>query len=216
MTAELARTLLLIGLATCGAVVILLSFMPWVEFTPEPFTIAGSSDGASFSLNGTEVSRIQGAVTIQEALDQTAEACSCKRSLGDGYLVAILGGVTIAAAGLALFVRGAARSVVLVAMLASVGAFSIAGYNAIAIWEGVGRADLSDQFTNLDGDVMPALYALTALAALGAVLGGAVLATLARPAPEAPPEETDDIETDDDDDMDEDAVQLEEPNETWA
>lgn len=212
MTAELARTLLLIGLATCGAVVILLSFMPWVEFTPEENAdIPELREDPIFSLDGTELSRIRGPVTFDETADQDAPACSCRSDFGDGYLVAILGGVTIAAAGLALFVRGAARSVVLVAMLASVGAFSIAGYNAIAIWEGVGRADLSDQFTNLDGDVMPALYALTALAALGAVLGGAVLATLARPAPE----ETDDIETDDDD-MDEDAVQLEEPNETWA
>lgn len=204
MTAELTRTLLLIGLATCAAFVALLSFFPWVDFTPDP---TGNSPGPAsrpFSLNGTELSRIRGAVTIEQASDQMSEACSCKNEIGDGYLVAIVGAVTFAGACAALYFRAGARTLVLVAMTAALAAFAIGGYNAIAIWEGVGRSHDTAAFSNLDGSVRLELYALTALAAAAAVLGGAALATTTRTMP-----------TDDDQDWDDGTPELEEVS-GWA
>lgn len=186
MTAELARTLLLIGLSTCAAFVVVLSFFPWVDFAPEvnPTLIPAPAAETIFSLDGTELSRIRGAMTIEETADQESDACSCRNDFGDGYIVAVLGIVAFAGAAGSLYLRSGARSLVLVATGAAVAAFAIAGYNGIAVWEGVGRSIQAEQLMNLDGSVRAELYALTALAGLAAVLGGAVLATTVRPAPE--------------------------------
>jgi hypothetical protein len=185
LTAELARTLLLIGLATCAAFVVMLSFFPWVDFAPEvnPTVSPPQTAETIFSLNGTELSRIRGAMTIDETADQESDACSCRSDLGDGYIVAILGLVAFVGACAALYIRSGARSLVLVATLAIIGAFTIAGYNAIAVWEGVGRSFDTEHLMNLDGSVRTELYVLTAIAGLAAILGGAVLATTMRTVP---------------------------------
>lgn len=184
MTAELTRTLLLIGLATCAAFVAILAFFPWVDFTPDPLSDPLAPAGRPFSLTGTELSRIRGAVTIEEASNQMGEACSCKNEFGDGYLVAIVGAIAFAGASAALYFRAGARTLVLVSMVAALGAFAVGGYNAIAIWEGVGRSHREAAISNLDGTVRLELYALTAVAAVAAILGGAVLATTIGPAPD--------------------------------
>jgi hypothetical protein len=185
LTAELARTLLLIGLATCAAFVVMLSFFPWVDFAPEvnPTVSPPQTAETIFSLNGTELSRIRGAMTIDETADQESDACSCRSDLGDGYIVAILGLVAFVGACAALYIRSGARSLVFVATLAIIGAFTIAGYNAIAVWEGVGRSFDTEHLMNLDGSVRTELYVLTAIAGLAAILGGAVLATTMRTVP---------------------------------
>jgi hypothetical protein len=185
LTAELARTLLLIGLATCAAFVVMLSFFPWVDFAPEvnPTVSPPQTAETIFSLNGTELSRIRGAMTIDETAEQESDACSCRSDLGDGYIVAILGLVAFVGACAALYIRSGARSLVLVATLAIIGAFTIAGYNAIAVWEGVGRSFDTEHLMNLDGSVRTELYVLTAIAGLAAILGGAVLATTMRTVP---------------------------------
>lgn len=201
MNAELARTVLLIGLVTCGALVLVLSFMPWVEFTH----VFGGDPW--FSLKGTELSRMRGAVTLDEALDQASDACTCRNDFGDGYVVAMLGGITFGTGAVALLVRGATRPLVAVGILASIGAFAISGYNAIAIWEGIGRTGEFLSFQELDGEVRPELYSATAAAGLAAILGGAVFATMARRAPEEPLDEDEEID---------DGMQLEEVNEAWA
>lgn len=204
MTAELTRTLLLIGLVTCAAFVGVLAFFPWVDFTPEPLgnTLAPFSE--PFSLNGTELSRVQGAVTLDQAADQVGEACSCKRSFGDGYVVAVLAAITFALGCAALYFRSSARALVFGAMIVAVVTFVLAGYNAIAIWEGVGRSHEEAFLVNLDGEIRAELYALTALAGVAAVLGGAALATTTRPVPE-----------DEDFEWDDDKPDLEEVN-GWA
>jgi len=206
LNAELVRTLLLIGLATCASFVVVLSFFPWVDFAPEvnPTVSPPQTTETIFSLDGTELSRIRGATTIDETANQESDACSCRSDLGDGYIVALLGSVAFVGASAALYIRSGARSLVLVATLAVVGAFTIAGYNAIALWEGVGRSLQTERLMNLDGSVRTELYALTAIAGLAAVLGGAVLATTMRTAPE-----------EDDSDWDENSRELEEQG-GWA
>jgi hypothetical protein len=206
LTAELARTLLLIGLATCAAFVVMLSFFPWVDFAPEPDPNIQPVQGEEtiFSLNGTQLSRIRGAMTIDETAEQESNACSCRSDLGDGYIVAIFGVVAFVGACLALYIRSGARSLVLAATLAVIGAFTIAGYNAIAVWEGVGRSFDTDHLMNLDGSVRTELYVLTATAGLAAILGGAVLATTTRAVP-----------VDDESDWDDETSELEEQG-GWA
>jgi hypothetical protein len=184
VTGEVARTLLLIGTLACAVLVIALSFLSWVDFRPEAnASIPELKREAIFSLRGTELSRIRGPQSISETNAQVFDACSCRSDFGDGYLTAILGGVAAAAAVGAFLLRHAKRSLIIVAMLAALTAFTIAGYNAIAIWEGVGRSDQGERLMNLDGSVRAELYALTAIAGLAAVLGGAALATTVQPEP---------------------------------
>ena len=169
---------------------IVLSFMSWVEFTEDdPFVAGTPLAGLSFSVDGPELSRIQGATDHSGAREQGDNASTCRTGFGDGYLTAILGLVVLAAASGAVLVRSRRATFVIVVVLASLAAVVIGGYNATGIWEGVGAASGDGAFLNLDGDVTFELFTLTALAALGAVLGAVVLMTAARDALEQAVEE---------------------------
>jgi hypothetical protein len=161
--------------ALAGLLMIALSFANWVDFEPETDT---QEDGPnfSFSLDGTDLSRVRGPDYEQPAdiLGQTEYPCSCRVGFGDGYLLMGLGGVIAAAAVVGAAVRLAMRPAAGSIVIASLLAFAIAGYNATGLWEGVGARTLEDTFVNLDGDVRLELVVLTAIAALPAVLASAV------------------------------------------
>ncbi len=181
MAENRSQTFLLIAIVICGGFMIVLSFMNWVEFDEDdPFHADTPLAGLSFVLDGNDVSRLQGAIELRDARGQGENACTCRADFGDGYLTAILGAIAMATASGAVLIRSRAGTFVVVAILASFATVAIAGYNATGIWEGVGAASGDGAFLNLDGDVTFELFALTALAALSAVLGAVVLMVVAR------------------------------------
>jgi hypothetical protein len=106
------------------------------------------------------------------------------------YLVAGFSGGVVAASLAGLVLRAGARLFAALAVVASLLAFAIAGYNATGYWEGVGARTLEDTFVNLDGDVRLELIALTIVAAVPAILGAIVWSIL----PRAEPDDLDDEE----------------------
>jgi hypothetical protein len=174
---NLSKTFLLIAIAMCGAIIVVLSFMNWVDFAADdPFVLGTPLEDLSFTLDGTDVSRIQGAIELPEARLQGENACTCRAGFGDGYITAIFGAIVVALASVAILLQSRIRVLTVAAILASLVAFGIAGYNATGVWEGVGGTSGEGAFLNLDGDVRIELFTLTALAALAAVLGAAVIA----------------------------------------
>jgi len=174
---NLSKTFLLIAIATCGAFIIILSFMNWVDFdADDPFARGTPLENLSFTLDGGDVSRIQGGIEISEASEQGENACTCRAGFGDGYITAIFGAIVVVLASAAILIRSRVRVLTIGAILASLVVFGVAGYNATGIWEGVGSTSGDGVFLNLDGDVRIELFTLTTLAALSAVLGAAVVA----------------------------------------
>lgn len=210
MASQRLRSTILIAIAACALVIVAFSFLHWVDFGRADADLFEGGLPPSFSLDGTEISRIQGANSIESATDATVNGCTCRAGFGDGYYVAILGTIVLVMAAAALLTAIDLRLLMAVAIIASLAAFTIAGYNAIADWQGVGRATQMQPLQNLDGEVRAELYLLVAAAGLAAVLGGAVLATAARPAPEYEPDE------DETDETNEQSQTPEEVNEAWA
>lgn len=174
-----ARQMLLLGIAACAVFLIVLSFLPWVEFITapvEPGILGDLRPQISFSLDGTELSRLRGTDYDQPAdiLGQETNPCTCRVSFGDGYVVAAFGLALLGVAGAGLFLPLATRFVAVLAMAISLVALLVSGYNATGDWMGVGARTLDDTFVNLDGTVQPALWALVAVSALAAVLGAAI------------------------------------------
>jgi hypothetical protein len=183
--ANRSQTFLLITIALCGALIVLLSFLPWVNFDEDdPFVAGTSLAGLSFTLDGTDVSRLQGAIDLPDARTQGENACTCRADFGDGYLTAIFGAITLATAAGAVVIRSRMGVFVAGAILASLASVALGGYNATGIWEGVGAHVGSGAFLNMDGDVTFGLFALTALSALASVLGAVVLMIAVREARE--------------------------------
>jgi hypothetical protein len=172
---ERSRNLIMLTLASCGVLMVILSFLPWVTFSSIDY---GGLDGdylpgTSISVTGTEISRLRDTETIgTNTIQEVDEWCSCRVSLGDGYLVAALGSVVVAASALAFFSgrSGAAGSM---ATVASGSALIMAGYNAMADWQAFAWTR-ERQTEVLDGAVTPFLWALVALSAAATVLGGAL------------------------------------------
>jgi hypothetical protein len=164
------HTGIIVALAACGVLVVVLSFLPWVSFEGEDLVNSGTFE---FGVPGTELSRLRGPDYYQPAdiADQTTDVCTCRAEFGDGYITAILGGLIVVAAVLAVAVRGNARIAPVLAIAASLTAFALAGYNAAGEWQAVGAQTQDDPFVEMTGTVLPALYLLTALAAASAVLG---------------------------------------------
>ena len=177
LAANLSKTFLLIAIATCGAFIIVLSFMNWVDFAVDDHFVVGTPlEDLSFTLDGSNVSRIQGAVDLANASDQGENACTCRAGFGDGYVTAIFGAIVVGLASASILLRSPVRVLTMAAILASLVAFGVAGYNATGLWEGVGSTSGDGVFLSLEGEVRLELFALTALAALGAVLGAVVMA----------------------------------------
>jgi hypothetical protein len=174
LTENLSKTFLLTAIAACGVLIIVFSFLPWVNFESGPQLLKNPLERTiSFSLSGTEISRLQGA-----SLGRVGDDCTCKVDFGDGYITAVLGAVVAAAASAAILLRSRGRFLTIPTILASLVTFGMAGYNATGLWKGVTFAggDLTRVTVNLDGDVRIELFTLTLLAVLAAVLAAVALA----------------------------------------
>jgi hypothetical protein len=181
-TSRQGLTRRLFGLAAVvGILIIVLSFAPWVEFTPDPEALFEGTT-FSFSLDGTELSRLRGPDYQQPAdiSGQEEFPCSCRSGFGDGYIVALMGLLIVAAAVAGIFLRGRERMAATVVIVAALIAFAVAGYNATGIWQGAGARSLDDPFVLLDGDVRAELIALTVLSGVAAVMGAVVWSLLPR------------------------------------
>ncbi|MEX0682643.1 MAG: hypothetical protein WD904_03910 [Dehalococcoidia bacterium] len=170
------RSYVLLTVTACAGVMAVLALMNWVEFESNDMAPADHS----FSVRGTDLSRVRGDDYEQPAdiLKHGEPLCSCRVSFGDGYVVAGLALLVLAAAGAGVFLTGYDRSVAILISAASVGAFAIAGYNALGKWQAIGATGVDGAPILLHGTIRPELIALTALSGLTAVLG-AVLWTLA-------------------------------------
>ncbi|MFQ5471603.1 MAG: hypothetical protein ACE5FA_01790, partial [Dehalococcoidia bacterium] len=160
MAENLSKTFLLTAIAACGVLIVAFSFLPWVNFDSGPLLLEDSLERSiSFSLSGTEISRLQGG-----SLGRVGDGCTCKVDFGDGYITAIFGAVVAVAASAAILLRSRGRFLTIPAILASLVAFGMAGYNATGIWEGVGLSNITrGSSVNLDGDVRLELFTLTLL-----------------------------------------------------
>jgi hypothetical protein len=173
------RAPLLAALLAAGALMIALSFLPWVNFRTQAEDVSFGFPEVSFSIDGSQLSRLRGPGYNQPAdiAGQEVNPCTCRVKTGDGYIVAVLGAVVLAAAALGLALPRMSMPVIVTVIGASLPAFAVAGYNATGIWQGVGAASLEDVFVKLEGSVRLELLALTAVAGLAAI-GGAALWSL--------------------------------------
>jgi hypothetical protein len=169
-----AVAVILAILVFIGLLIIALSFAPWVRF--EDKGAGSAAQEFSTTVDGTEIGRLVGDDYEQPAdvADQLTNPCSCRSDAGDGYVTAFLGAMIVAGAALGLVWKTLVRAGTLLATVASLGVLIVAGYNAMTKWQAVGAPDLKSTFVQLSGDVTPWLYALTALAAVSAVLCGVV------------------------------------------
>lgn len=172
---EKSRTITMLALAVCGALMVILSFFPWLTFSSIDYggLDEGYLPGTSISINGTETSRLRDIETIDaNTIQEVDKWCSCRVSFGDGYLVAALGAVVVASSAFTFLSNrsGAAGSM---ATVASGAALIVAGYNAMADWQAFAWTE-ERQTEVLDGAVTPFLWALVALSAAATVLGAAL------------------------------------------
>lgn len=204
---------LLLTISALAGLMTILSLMNWVKFemVAEPDLGPGK---LSFSVPGYELSRVRGDDYNQPAdiLKHREPLCSCRVSFGDGYVVAGLALLIVAAAGAGLFVSGVDRSVALVVVAGALGALAIAGYNALGKWQAIGAPDGTILTVAMKGSVRPELIALTALAALTAVLGTVFWAMV----PAWEPDYEDDEEDTMGDDIDNREATVLESVMTWA
>jgi hypothetical protein len=195
---ERTHTGLLLALGACGALMILLSALPWITFTSIDY-----ADGLDFvtlpdtsiSISGLETSRLRDTETIDRGtIQEVDEWCSCRVGFGDGYLVAGLGLGIIAAAAIG-YLSWRLRFAGMAAMAFATIALFIAGYNALGDW-GAFAWTPERQTEVLEGEITPFLWALVAVSAAAAVLGG-VLWSLAPAEIEEPEFEWDDQDLED-------------------
>lgn len=208
------RPYLLLGVAACAVLMVVLSFLPWVKFEGEAISLGFENTFGhfSFSLDGTEVSRLRGPDYAQPAdiLGQETNPCTCRVDTGDGYITAALGLLLLAVSGAGLFLTAVSRRLIAILTIAiGMLAFVVAGYNALGDWIGVGAPTIDHEFANLDGTVQPALWALVVASVVAAVLG-AVMWSLDR----AAEREEDDFEYDEETSEPDEA--LTERAEGWA
>jgi hypothetical protein len=179
-----ATRLVLLFIAALGLLIIALSFAPWVKFEG---TVPGADVAVvSISISGTEIGRVVGDDYNQPAdvADQHTNPCSCRGDKGDGHITAVLGIVVTIGALVGLAMPRLVRGATLTVAVSSLAALVVAGWNAMTTWSAVGARDLESTFVELSGQVTPALWALTTVAAATAILCGVVWALTATPAPE--------------------------------
>ena len=168
---------LLLAIGGAAVLIIALSFLPWVRFDA-PLITGGplGDDSFAFNVPGTNLSRLRGADYFnpsQIAADER-DICSCRADFGDGYLTAALGAIVLLAAAAGLLGLLRAQLTAVATLAASLGALFLAGYSAVTKWVAAGAPIGDYPLTLMDGDVQPALYALTVIAALCAMLAAAL------------------------------------------
>ncbi len=172
---ETSRAVAIALLAACGALMMLLSFLPWISFSSfeSDFLDGDFLPDTSISITGTETSRLRDIETIErDTIKEVDQWCSCRVSFGDGYLVAALGFAVMGTAALA-FLSGRSGPAGSIATVASGIALTVAAYNAMADWRAFAWTD-ERQTEVLDGAVTPFLWALVAVCAAATVLGTAL------------------------------------------
>jgi hypothetical protein len=155
------------GLAVCGLLIALLSFLPWLHFNS--LTIEGdTSPKASVSLSGTHTSRWRDLENIGRDDVQDVDGwCSCHVGAGDGYLTALLG-LVIAVTAAGGWYLGQDRAAAMAGILASIGVLALAGFDAVSGWHAyIWTSAQQLEFTN--GSLQPALILAVVAAALAAV-----------------------------------------------
>jgi hypothetical protein len=166
------RKQLIAGIAVCGVLVTMFSFAPWLRFhsISDALTTPGAAQ-ASVRVRGTHISRLRDKESLARTDVQSVDGwCSCRVTIGDGYLTAVLGVLLIAAAA-AAYVGGRDRPAAMVGVAASLGALGVAGFNGIASWQAYVWTDLQ-ALEITDGTVQVWLSLLVAAAAASAVLSG--------------------------------------------
>lgn len=172
---ERLRTPLFAAIAVCGLLIALLSFGPWVRFhslPPDQTNVLGGVPAvpeASVRISGTHLSRWRDLESVEAAdVKEENNWCSCRVSIGDGYLTALLGLIVAASAGIALATwRDTVVSVA--ALPAAIIAFGLAGFNAVADWQALLWTD-TGALEAVEGTVQPALVLTLVAAAVAAVL----------------------------------------------
>ena len=166
-------TRLYAGLAVCGLLVIVLSFLPWVQFHSGTFE-GDTGEKVTLTLSGTHTSRWRDLDRIgrNDAKEEDGW-CSCYVSAGDGFLTAGLGAMLVAIAAFGWRTE-LDRPASIAGGIVSLGVLGLAGFDAIADWQAIIYTNLQ-RLEAVDGSVKPALIALIGAAAVAAVLSGFAL-----------------------------------------
>lgn len=107
-----------------------LAFTPWITFRSafEP----NGPGAVEFHVSGARISALRDDEVIdRNDVESRFGWCSCHTSPGDGYIIAVLGGV-IAVAAVAGIFTSSAGWVPPIAVLLGLAAVAVAGYNAFA------------------------------------------------------------------------------------
>jgi hypothetical protein len=173
-----ARTVLLVAIGLCGLLITALSFAPWIRFENLGLDTVAKGDYVTVSIQGTEIGRVIGNddVSIREAAEVAVNPCTCRGSIGDGHLTAVLGVVIAVAAATGIGWRGAIRGATLVAALGSLAVLIVSGYNAVTIWKALAAPEANSEFIEMSGDTTAGLWALVATSIASAILCGTVWA----------------------------------------
>lgn len=172
---EPLRKLALAAVALLGLVIVVLSFMTWLEFESDnPRPTSDEDQVVSVELSGDETSVWRDLDTIGTEIDDEESGwCSCRADFGDGYLTAALGVLLVALASAAAFTR-VSGTAALAAVITSLAVVVIAGFNAFADWNAtwlVGSTPVIGK-----GDVQLALYGVVVAGAIAAILSVAAWA----------------------------------------
>ena len=166
-------TRLYAGLAVCGLLVILLSFLPWVQFHSGTFE-GDTGEKVTLTLSGTHTSRWRDLDRIgRNDAKEEDRWCSCRVGLGDGYFTAALGAGLVAIGAFGWRTK-LDRTASIAGGIVSLTALGVAGFDAIADWQAIIYTNLQ-RLEAVDGSIQPAVIALVAVAGLAAVLCGLAL-----------------------------------------
>ena len=200
-----ARIRLFAGMATCGLLMIGLSFLPWVRFHSLAFE-GDTSPEASVTFTGAHISRWRDLDSLGRNDVKSEDGwCSCDVALGDGYLTAGLG-LAVVVVAVAGWFTGRDRAAAIAGIVASISALALAGIDALASWNAYIWTTAQD-LEAAKGALQPALIALVAACVAAALFSGASwsYATMQRRAYD---------EMDEDDEMTDEEAN--EETESWA
>ena len=155
-----------------GVLMMLLAFLPWVEFTSidvdtlEPDVLPETS----IDLRGTETSVFRDTEVIEsDAIENEDGWCSCRVDFGDGYFVAFAGALIVACAALAYVTR---RDMLFGSLMAvaALGSLFLAGFNALADWQAIAWTEVRATEA-VEGSATVFLWALVFVSAIAALCG---------------------------------------------
>lgn len=169
---EQYRLQFIVGAALCGILIMSASFGPWLRFRSiSGEDITPEAPKASVTVSGAHISRWRDKDSLLQNQVQDVDGwCSCRVTIGDGYLTAALGVVLVGAAILAFF-TGWDRPAGMAGVAASLGALGVAGYNGIASWHAYVWTELQ-ALEVTRGVVQPPLYIVIGAAAVAAAFSG--------------------------------------------